>query len=95
MMIRLYLLCVFFFLTSFPVFSQVLGFSLADGKTKVEIPIEIYNNLIVVPVVLNGALPLKFILDTGVRTAILTEKTFSDILNLAYSRKYTISGPGG
>jgi hypothetical protein len=48
-----------------------------------------------VPVVLNGALPLKFILDTGVRTAILTQKTFTDILNLTYSRKYTISGPGG
>lgn len=95
MMIRLYLLLLFFQFSFLPVFSQVLGFSLADGKKKVQIPIEIYNNLIVVPVVLNGALPLKFILDTGVRTAILTEKTFSDILNLSYSRKYTISGPGG
>lgn len=74
---------------------QALGFSLADGKTKVEIPIELNNNLIIVPVVLNGALPLKFILDTGVRTAILTQKAFTDILNLPYSRKYTISGPGG
>ena len=94
-MIRLYLLSVFFLFYSFPLFSQVLGFSLTDGKRKVQIPIEIYNNLVVVPVVLNGALPLKFILDTGVRTAILTQKTFTDILNLAYSRKYTISGPGG
>ena len=94
-MVRLYLLVTLILFTSFPVFSQVLGFSLADGKKKVQIPIEIYNNLIVVPVVLNGALPLKFILDTGVRTAILTEKTFTDILNLAYSRKYTIAGPGG
>jgi hypothetical protein len=74
---------------------QTLGFSIADGKSKVNIPIEIYNNLIVIPVVLNGALPLKFILDTGVRTAILTQKAFTDILNLSYSRKYTISGPGG
>ena len=95
MMIRPYLLCVFLFLSSFKAFSQALGFSLADGKRRVEIPIEIYNNLIIVPVVLNGALPLKFILDTGVRTAILTQKTFTDILNLSYSRKYTISGPGG
>jgi hypothetical protein len=94
-MIRRFLLLAMVFLFSFPAFSQGLGFSLANGKKKVEIPIEIYNNLIVVPVVLNGALPLKFILDTGVRTAILTEKTFSDILNLSYSRKYTISGPGG
>src|SRR5689334_22537734 len=75
--------------------AQVLGFSLANGKKKVQIPVEIYNNLVVVPVFLNGALPLKFILDTGVRTAILTQKAFTDILNLPYSRKYTISGPGG
>ncbi|MFZ5999520.1 MAG: aspartyl protease family protein [Bacteroidota bacterium] len=74
---------------------QVLGFSLVDGKTKVQMPIEIHNNLVVLPVVLNGQLPLKFILDTGVRTAILTEKTFSDILNLTYSRKLVIGGPGG
>lgn len=94
-MIRLYLFSVLFISTSLHAFGQVLGFALADGKKKVQIPIEVYNNLIVVPVVLNGALPLKFILDTGVRTAILTEKTFSDILNLSYSRKYSISGPGG
>jgi hypothetical protein len=76
-------------------YSQVLGFSIADGKKKVEIPIEIQNNLVVVPVILNDALPLKFIVDTGVRTAILTQKAFSDILQLPYSRKYSISGPGG
>ncbi len=72
-----------------------LGFTIKDGKKKVQIPIELHNNLIVVPVVLNGMLPLKFIVDTGVRTAILTQKTFSDILNLTYSRKYSIAGPGG
>jgi hypothetical protein len=74
---------------------QNLGFSLVAGRKKVQIPIEINNNLVVIPVVLNDALPLKFILDTGVRTAILTQKTFTDILNLPYSRKYTIAGPGG
>jgi len=74
---------------------QGLGFTITGGKDKVQIPIEVYNNLVVVPVVLNGTLPLKFILDTGVRTAILTQKSFSDILNLAYTRKYSITGPGG
>jgi hypothetical protein len=87
---------VFLVFCSYSSFAQqALGFSLAEGKTKVSMPIEIYNNLIVMPVMLNGALPLKFILDTGVRTAILTQKAFTDILNLSYSRKYTISGPGG
>jgi hypothetical protein len=75
--------------------AQVLGFSLPPGKSKIQFPIEVYNNLVVVPLVLNGQLPLKFILDTGVRTSILTEKAYSDILNLQYSRKYTIAGPGG
>lgn len=72
-----------------------LGFSISGGKKRIEIPIQIQNNLIVVPVILNDVLPLKFIVDTGVRTAILTQKTFSDILQLPYSRKYSISGPGG
>lgn len=91
-----HIFCAFFFvLSSLSADGQVLGFSLADGKKKVQIPIEIHNHLVVVPVFLNGALPLKFILDTGVRTAILTEKAFTDILNLPYSRRYTISGPGG
>lgn len=94
-MIRSYTFLVIFILTCYHGYSQVLGFSLAEGKTKVKIPIEINNNLVVLPIVLNGALPLKFILDTGVRTAILTQKTFSDILNLSYSRKYSIAGPGG
>ena len=73
---------------------KVLGFTLPEGKTKVTIPIEIHNNLIVMPVVINGQLPMKFILDTGVRTAILTEKSYSDILGLPYSRQLTIMGPG-
>lgn len=74
---------------------EVLGFSLTEGRSKVQIPIEIQNNLIIIPLVLNGQVPLKFILDTGVRTSILTEKTYSDILNLPYTRKYSVSGPGG
>ena len=75
--------------------THILGFAMPEGVRRVDIPIEIHNNLVVVPVILNNQLPLKFIVDTGVRTAILTEKIYSDILNLSYSRKYTISGPGG
>src|SRR5438105_10118116 len=89
-----YFTWVFFFFVSIEGFSQ-LGFSLSNKATKVQIPIEIHNNLVVVPVILNNQLPLKFIVDTGVRTAILTEKTYSDILHLAYSKKYTLSGAGG
>src|SRR5258705_8990619 len=93
-MVRLYPLLVALLLGTNAVFGQ-LGFSLADGATKAEIPIEIHNNLVIVPVILNNQLPLKFIVDTGVRTAILTDKVYSDILHLAYSKKYTLSGAGG
>ncbi len=72
-----------------------LGFNLKPGQKKVQFPVEIVNNLVIVPVVVNGQLPLKFILDTGVRTTILTEKAFSDILNLSYARRLLVAGPGG
>ncbi|MTI22637.1 hypothetical protein E1176_16515 [Fulvivirga sp. RKSG066] len=75
-------------------FGQQLGFRISGNTKKVSIPFETYNNLIVVPVILNNQIPLKFIIDTGVRTAILTERAFSDILGLNYSKKYLISGIG-
>ncbi len=82
------------------VFSQnntaTLGFKISDeSRKRVDIPFEIHNNLIVIPVILNDRLPLKFILDTGVRTAILTDKSISDFLNMNYSRTRTIYGAGG
>lgn len=90
-----HLLVILTLITSSLVRAQHLGFSLTEGQHRVQFPIELCNNLVVVPVVLNGQLPLKFILDTGVRTTILTEKAYSDILNLSYSRRYSVAGPGG
>ena len=93
--LRMRIFCIIYLvLFGFVCQGQTLGFSLPNGKSRVQFPIEIYNNLIVVPVILNHQLPLKFILDTGVRTSILTEKAYSDILNLPYSRQLIISGPG-
>ncbi len=73
---------------------QRLGFSLPKGRRVVTIPFEQLNNLIVIPVTINNTVTLKFILDTGVQNAILTEKIFGDLLQLEYSRKIQISGPG-
>lgn len=72
-----------------------LGFVLPKDTHKLSMPFELNNNLIVIDVLLNNAIPLKFILDTGVRTSVLTEKIFTDLLNLTYSRKITIPGIGG
>ena len=86
------LLCLIFAFN--PSSAQHLGFHFSGSEKKVRIPFELHNNLIVVPVVLNNQLPLKFILDTGVRSIILVDKNLSDILGLPYVRKFTISGVG-
>lgn len=65
-----------------------------DKVDEIEIPFEEHSNLIVVPVTINGFLTLKFILDTGAESAILTEKVFGDILRLNYVREMTVMGPG-
>src|SRR5690606_10648748 len=72
-----------------------LGVVLEEGRKRVQIPFELRNNLIIVPAVLNGMLPLKFVVDTGVQTGILTQMSISDILNLPSSHRYIIAGPGG
>lgn len=64
------------------------------GKKFVEIPFEKYSNLVVIPIQLNHTLTLKFILDTGAETSILTEKIFGDFIGLQYVREITIQGPG-
>lgn len=75
--------------------AQTIGFDIIGDKNKVSFPFESYNNLIVVPVILNHRMPLRFVLDTGVRTSILTDRTFSDILNISYARKIPLVGADG
>ncbi len=71
-----------------------IGFVMPEKARKVEVPFEIYNNLIVIPISINKTLTLKFILDTGAESAILTEKLFGDILGLNYVRQINITAPG-
>ena len=70
------------------------GFKMPSKRKKIEIPFELHNNLVIIPVTVNRFLTLKFILDTGVETAILTEKLYADILEVNYLREITIAGPG-
>lgn len=75
--------------------AQNFGFDFENKKqNKVYLPFELYNNLIIIPVKLNDKLPLKFILDTGIRTTILTEKIMSEALGLTFNRRIVLKGPG-
>lgn len=87
------MLCFFISLTES--FGQRLGFHFRGSEEKVSIPFELHNNLIVIPVLLNNQLPLKFVLDSGVKSAILVDKSLTDFLNLNYVKKFTLSGVGG
>ena len=84
----------FICILSFTVSGQQIGFDFPDEVEKVEIPFERYNNLIVIPITINNSLTLKFILDTGVQFAILTEEAFAEFLDLKYDRRLVIQGPG-
>lgn len=87
---------VLFFVLFTSAFCQAqIGFAITSKANRVTIPIEVVNNLIVVPVTLNGTLPLKFILDTGVKNTILTDRSFTDILDISYDRQLEIVGADG
>jgi hypothetical protein len=72
------------------------GFQISNKKIKrVEIPFEMHSNLIVVPVKVNDAeQELKFILDTGVRTAILTNDIYVDGIPSPNDRVIHLMGAG-
>lgn len=89
------IVAIILFLLSIGSEAQNFGFKLESGKSKVILPVEVINNMMIVPVLLDGQIPLKFILDTGVRSTVLTQKIYSDMLGLTYSKTHSISGPGG
>lgn len=57
-------------------------------------PIEIHNNLVIIPVKLDGQIPLNFILDTGVRPTILLDRSITDSLDVSYARTVGLYGFG-
>ncbi len=81
-------------MASIPAIPQKIGFFL-EGKAKREvIPFKTYNNLIVLTLFVNGKVPMKFILDSGVRSIIFFDKNVTDVLGVHYQRKIRIRGVG-
>lgn len=58
------------------------------------IPVEIQNNIILVPLRVNGSFEMNFILDTGVKTTILVEPVITPFLALDSVRKVLVRGLG-
>ncbi len=75
--------------------SQHRGFHLLNQRAKrVAIPFELISNLVVIPVRVNEGEDLKFILDTGVRTAILTDGMSVEGIPTVNDRVISLMGAG-
>ena len=73
--------------------SKELYFTNTRQKT-LELPFKLVNNLIIIPIQINGSDTLKFILDTGLNTSIICELTTGSTLNLNYAREIQLQGLG-
>lgn len=71
------------------------GFEINDNKKSTRIPFELRSNLIIVNVLFEGVIPLKFIVDSGVSNTVLIDKSYSDILDIEPDRKLTLVGAAG
>lgn len=74
--------------------NEPIGFQFKKNQRSVTIDIEIVNNLIVIPVILNRILKLKLILDTGVQHTILFNPEVSPLFHVDPHRTVTIMGLG-
>jgi hypothetical protein len=70
------------------------GFFIQYEKNSVKIPVEIQHNLILIPLRINDSFEMRFILDSGVKTTILTEPVISHIINFDSVRPVRVRGLG-
>lgn len=68
------------------------GFYLPPGKRQVDVPFEYTNNFIIVTLLFNGKIPLRFIFDTGAEHTILTKREIAELLGVQYEREFRIIG---
>lgn len=74
---------------------QDTGFVINNPYIKsVKIPVEIFNNLILMKVRINNSFPLYFIIDTGVKTTLLTEPIILNFINLQEMTPIKVRGLG-
>lgn len=70
------------------------GFHFQKNRSFSKVPFLFHSNLIIVPVLINNSDTLRFILDTGVSTIILTDPSAARKLGLKATRQVKIAGAG-
>jgi len=92
MLLRLWFFAGLFAGVSMTALSQSPDLILRRNVDRIDIPFEYENNFIIVNVILNDLLPLRFIFDTGAEHTILTQRDFTDILQVQYGRRLPLMG---
>jgi len=87
-----YFLFVVLFCAYIPLFSQE-GFQFLSSKKKITVPCQISNNLVIIPLKMNGV-SLNFLLDTGVENTILFSLEEADSVHFKNVEKIRIKGLG-
>jgi hypothetical protein len=77
-----------------PVTDERFGFQLAKRRKITRIPFEFQANLVIVPVKVNNSDTLRFILDTGVSSILLTDPKIATLQRMKFARNVKISGAG-
>ena len=77
-----------------PITDEKFGFQLAKRRKITRIPFEFQANLVIVPVKVNNSDTLRFILDTGVSSILLTDPQIAQKQFMKFARSVKISGAG-
>lgn len=77
-----------------PVSDEKFGYQLIRKRRITRIPFEFQANLVIVPVKVNDSDTLRFILDTGVSSILLTDPAVAKKLGMKFIRNVKIAGAG-
>ena len=72
--------------------AQYRGYQIDKQTSYVKVPFDRINNYIVVDVTMNRIFPMRFIVDTGARYTILTDKAYAEIAGLDLGRTIYLVG---
>jgi hypothetical protein len=65
-----------------------------SNRKSIHIPFKLVHNLVIIPLRINGSGELNFILDSGVKSTLITRLYFNDSLSLNSASKITVQGLG-
>ena len=77
-----------------PISDERFGFQLTKRRKITRIPFEFQANLVIVPIKVNNSDTLRFILDTGVSSILITDPQIAKLQRMKFVRNVKISGAG-